>query len=133
MKDNPCIIDASFFLSFLLPNETNYGLLQPLEDVFTARSKVYTPRIFLYETHNTILVSEKKGRITHAYAKRCIDLIKNIPIELLDESSEMDEIFTFAKKYTLTIYDASYAYFSRKLKIPLLSLDKHLAPFSSIK
>ncbi len=127
--DTKYIIDSSFILAHLLPDEKS----QKVQDVFDRLKNepimLFAPRILPFEVFNGIQTATMRKRILPQLAKKLQEQFMKITIEL-KEVNLMDASL-IAQKHLLTIYDASYIYLAEKLDISLLTLDKKLAKLAS--
>lgn len=122
------IVDASFVLTFLLPDEYN-----PETDMYFNQFKAglinfISSPLLTFEVINSLIVSLKRKRIDKDY---CQERLK----ELLDYDIEIKEVdsmktFSLAQGNDLTFYDASYLYLAQTNNFPLLTLDKKLKALS---
>lgn len=117
-----CVIDCSFFIAALLPDEKNYNF------DFSAFS-VHVPSIFFLECLNVLTTALKKQRITRAQYEECIIAFRDLPFKVDCFSSTQESLFTISKlseESNLTSYDASYLELALRLKAPLGTLNKKI-------
>lgn len=118
------IIDASFLVSYLLPDERT----QHTEKIFKAYAQgeitFFSSPLLPLEVANSLRHAVPK-RITKEQAISLFDDFIDYKIELLplDET----EILALSLEHKLTVYDTSYLWLARKKKLPLLTLDTKLA------
>lgn len=122
------VIDASFVLTFLLPDEYD-----PQADMYFNQFKAdlinfISSPLLTFEVINSLIVSLKRRRIDKDY---CQERLK----ELLDYDIAIKEVdfiktFSLAEENGLTFYDASYLYLAQINNVPLLTLDKKLKNLS---
>lgn len=86
------------------------------------------PSIWPLEVGNVLLVAERKKRLSKAAGNKFIDLLSELPIIVDQEPPErmIREIFTLARKYRLSTYDASYLDLALKRGVPIATLDERL-------
>lgn len=128
---NSYIIDSSFILAHLLPDETSQNVQNFFDRLKQESITLFAPYIFPFEVFNGIQTAIIRKRVTPILANKLQEQFMRITFEL----QEVDLMNTslIAQKHLLTIYDASYVYLAENLKIPLLTLDKKLAKLSSRK
>jgi predicted nucleic acid-binding protein len=121
------VIDASLALSWCFPDEkTSYseGVLSLLE----ADTEAVVPSLWLLEIVNTLVVAERRKRITYEQAQEFLNDLDGLEIvvEPTDSSLAFNEIYTLARQHTLTAYDAAYLELAIRRGLPLASLDEAL-------
>lgn len=124
IKHNTVIVDASFVLAYLAPDETTENVNQLFSQHRNGQINLIAPQLLPYEVLNGLSIMVQRKRLD---AKTANILAKNflkLPIKL--SKIDFKKAFTLALKEKLTVYDSSYLQLSRKLKLPLLTLDKKL-------
>lgn len=118
------LIDASFVLSFLLPDEKK----DPALDIFLKYKEekvdLLSSPILKLEVTNGIKSAVKSKRIDKKVALTLMEDFLNIDIEYIEIN--LTETFELALKEDLSAYDASYIWLSQKENIPLFTLDKKM-------
>ena len=86
------------------------------------------PSIWSLEVLNTLLVAERRKRITRAKSARFLKLLKQLPIERLDfpTGEESAELLRLARRHTLSAYDAAYLSLSPFQDLPIATFDTEL-------
>lgn len=116
------VVDASFLLSFLVPDESaDKG---EYEDLILGKVGLIAPGLLRFEVGNALLLASRRKRLTAVNARKIIRLFDNLPIGYKEVN--LPEVFLLADKFNLTIYDASYVWLARKLKADLLTHDKEM-------
>ena len=85
----------------------------------------YAPSLWWFELRNTLIVNERRKRITELQVTRFLEILARLPIQLDFEPNERD-VLTVARRYRLTVYDASYLELALRLSLPLATLDGEL-------
>lgn len=122
------VVDSSFVLSFLLPDES----ISEVEDVFDkyfAGQVILIAPIFLnFEVFNGLYTAILKHRIGFKLAQKLGEKFLSLNITLL----EIDYLKSFglAAKESVTFYDASFLYLAKEEDLELLTLDKGLKKFA---
>lgn len=129
--DSKYIIDSSFMLAHLLPDEN----LNEVDSIFTeyAQGKVFffAPYILPLEVINGLRSAAVSKRIDKNTAQTLIDDFLNVKIEF--QKINFKNTLATSFKSSCSIYDASYIALSQDKNLPFLTLDKKLAKLSSRK
>lgn len=118
-------LDASFVLSFLLPDEH----IQKVDEIFRRFIEggitLYAPALLPFEVLNGLTIAVSRKRLKKDQAR---DLGKTfLQWDIRYEVLPLDSVFELAMDKNLTVYDASYVVLAAKQRIPLLTLDKSIA------
>lgn len=121
-------VDASFVLSFLLPDESHQEV-----DLFFNQYKAgiinfLSAPLLPFEVVNGLKLAVIRKRISSKYAKIRMKDFFNYQIRLV--GTDFFEAFDLAQKNNLTVYDASYLYLAKSHKAPLLTTDTALQKLS---
>ena len=120
--NNLLIIDCSFFLGGLLPDEE--GSFDVL-----AEQDVYVPSIFYLECINVLKTSLKRNRLSVESYNEYIHILRHFPLTADRFSSTAESLHPLsdiAVKYDLTSYDASYLELALRLKGRMATKDQKL-------
>ena len=85
----------------------------------------FTPSLWWFELRNTLIVNERRKRITELQVSRFLETLARLPIQLDFEPNEAD-VLSLARRHKLTVYDASYLELALRLSLPLATLDGEL-------
>lgn len=118
------VIDASFILDFLLPDEQSAYVVKTFEEYKKGQITLAAPTILPFEIANGLKYAIKTKRINQKLALELLEIFLSLKIDLLD--SDICEILETALEKELSIYDASYITLSHRENFPLLTLDKKL-------
>lgn len=119
------IVDASFVLSFLLPDEKNNTTVDLYFDRYhTGDIEFAAPSILPYEVANTLVSAVKRERITEEQSKALLNAYERLKIHIID--LPMDHVLEIALKYELSFYDAAYITLSKLSHVPLFIFNKKL-------
>jgi predicted nucleic acid-binding protein len=120
------VIDNSVVMTWCFEDEINrYAevILDQLEI-----STAFVPSIWALEVGNVLLVAERKKRISQADSVRFIALLRDLPIVIEQEPSDVmfGEILALAREHRLSTYDASYLDLAMRKGLPIATLDNSL-------
>lgn len=117
-----CVVDCSYFLSFIMPDEKN-------NTIDLAAYSVYVPSIFFLECMNVLKTALKKQRITNIQYEECMWSFKDLPFNVDHFSSTQESLQTISRislEHNLTSYDASYVELASRLNASLGTHDKKI-------
>lgn len=128
-KPTNYILDASFMLAFLLPDE----YIKEVEIIFqkykVGEINFISPHLLPFEVVNGLKYALRSKRID---LKTATNLISDFLIyQFIFQRVEMEEVLKLSLDQNLTVYDASYLYLAKTLSAPLLTLDNDLKKKSS--
>ncbi len=121
------ILDCSVAISWCLVDENNdYAntILTIMPDC-----EVYVPSIWSLEIANTLLVAERRNRITPEQSELAIALLQSLLIHI-DEATNthaLSSTLVLGRQQGLAAYDAAYLELALRLKLPIATLDTRLA------
>lgn len=121
------VIDASFAAAWVLPDESNERVDAVFNrlDAWDGRA----PAIWPTEIANTLLIAERRGRLSTEDTQGALLSLRLSPIvvEDVDRDQTWINATQLAREHGLTVYDASYLELALRLSLPLATLDKRLA------
>lgn len=123
-ESNTYVIDSSYTLAYLLPDEDVLEVQQFFNRLKVQGSKLISSPLLFFEVFNGLKTAIMRKRIKANLAKELGRKFLQIPIELLE--IDFVKVLAMADKYNLTFYDAIYLYSSKSQHIPLLTLDTKL-------
>jgi predicted nucleic acid-binding protein len=118
------VVDASIALSWYLPGETS-----AISETTFARlghTDAIAPILWWFEIRNTLIVSERRKRITSADTIQILTRLGELPLRL-DVAPDSATVMALAREHGLTVYDAAYLELALRLAAPLATLDRALA------
>ena len=80
------------------------------------------PDLWHLETRNTLLVAERRGRLSAGGVKERLDALKSLPIRT-DEEPDLQSAFDLARAHELSFYDALYLELAKRESAELATLD----------
>ncbi len=117
-----CVIDCSFFVGWLLPDETEIHF-DPLS------TSIHVPSVFFLELLSALRKSLKRQRINQQEHDEFVDYCRFLPFTVDHFSSTQESLgilSNLSEKHDLTSYDASYLELALRLKSPLGTFDKKI-------
>ncbi len=119
------VLDASVLLKCILKDEAGYIKAKGyLERHASRENNVAVPGLFFYEIANAL---STKVVLTEEDAKQAFSFLWDLDFEIFDFG--LDEFLSgiaLAKKYGMTLYDASYIELARKLNCNFITADREL-------
>ncbi|MFB2835090.1 type II toxin-antitoxin system VapC family toxin [Floridanema evergladense] len=121
------VLDCSIAISWCLVDENdNYAntILAMMPN-----SEAYVPGIWSLEIANTLLVAERRNRITTEQSELAIALLQSLLIHI-DESTNnyaLSSTLLLGRQEGLAAYDAAYLELALLLQLPIATLDTRLA------
>ena len=121
------VLDCSVAISWCLVDEDNdyaNGILAMMPD-----SEAYVPLIWSLEIANTLLVAERRNRMTTEQSDLAIALLQSLLIQV-DEATDtnaLSSILVLGRQEGLAAYDAAYLELALRLELPIATLDTRLA------
>lgn len=123
MTRSPVIADASIVTAGILPDEDEVEAKALMEEV--AKSGAVVPSLFWSELRNSLLVLERRQRISASDANEAIRTLRSLPLTTASERGDA-EVLEVARKHDLTAYDAAYAALTISMNGRLATFDKAL-------
>ncbi len=119
----PFVLDATVAASWAFDDEAN---AKADAAILRARAEeIVVPALWYFEVRNTLVVNERRGRITPVAAGaflRTLSLLRIIVDRLPGEVRLLD----FARRHRLTVYDAAYLELAYRTGLDLATLDAAL-------
>jgi predicted nucleic acid-binding protein len=121
------VLDCSIAISWCLVDENdNYAnaILAMMPN-----SEVYVPGIWSLEIANTLLVAERRNRITTEQSELAIALLQSLLIHVdeLTNNYALSSTLLLGRQEGLAAYDAAYLELALRLQLPIATLDTRLA------
>lgn len=120
------VLDASIVIAWAYEEEK--GRLDALIR-YVAANFASVPAHWILEITNTLLVSERRGRLSAGQRQDILARIQQLPIRMDDETflRGWEAIPALAERFRLTTCDAAYLELALRLDAPLATLDQDLA------
>lgn len=121
------VLDCSIAISWCLVDENdNYAnaILAIMPD-----SEAYVPGIWSLEIANTLLVAERRNRITSEQSELAIALLQSLLIHVDEFTNNyaLSSTLLLGRQEGLAAYDAAYLELALRLQLPIATLDTRLA------
>ena len=120
------VLDASLALAWCFEGEAT-AETNAIRDGLNGTYAV-APAIFALEVANTLVVAERRKRITRRDIARFISLLETLDLRLDASDSEraFGDILDLARQLRLTTYDAAYLDLAMRQRVPLATRDQAL-------
>lgn len=118
------VLDASMALRFVLDDEFDADAEKILTAVATAGAMV--PSLWDYEVFTGLRSAERRGRITEAGVAHALHGLAGLPIEHIARRPDGSQLIAIARRYEISVYDASYLRLAMEANLPLASGDVDL-------
>jgi len=119
------VVDNSVVMAWAL-GEEDPGAERVLD--LLAGTEARVPGVWPLELANTLVVAERRKRLTEAEAVRARELVLALPIQVVPETLDrvVTSILALARDQGLSAYDASYLDLAMREGLPLATLDDRL-------
>lgn len=119
------VVDASFILDFLLPDEHAVEVIETFEQYQTGEIQFISPLILPFEVVNGLKSAVVAKRIEDNVAARLLGIFLKIDIDLVEV--DIRQVLHRALEEELSVYDAAYLVCAEQKDLSLLTLDSRLA------
>ena len=120
----PFVLDVSIAACWRFDDEDHPIAAQALELIRTDEGRV--PSLWWFEIRNTLIVNERRGRITEADATAFLRGLGRLGM-VIDRMPDEAVVHALTRRHRLTVYDAAYLELAQRDDIPLATLDTDLA------
>lgn len=118
------VVDASFVLSFLLPDEKVNLIDEVFDKFYSGEINLVAPILLSFEVFNGLHTAFLRKRIDQKTVQNLGEKFLSLDIDLYE--ADYLEISRLSLEENLSFYDASYLYLARYLGTPLMTLDNKL-------
>jgi len=127
-KQVKLVVDASVAAKWIIPGEPWEEEANTLKRaIVSGRVEAYAPTLLTYELASVLLKAVRKGVLKVVDGVEALKAVGSLGIDLAPVLwEEVAEIFEVADSTSLTIYDATYLWLSKKLDAPLVTADEKL-------
>ena len=126
------VLDASTVLGWAFPDEEHPVADAALERLATEDGAV--PALWWFEVRNALLAGERRKRLDEAGTATFLRRLARLPIAI-DHAPDETTLFTLARRYRLTVYDAAYLELALRMGAALATTDGDLivaAPLAGV-
>ena len=127
-KQVKLVVDASVAAKWIIPGvpwEEEANTLKRV--IVSGQVETYAPILLTYELASVLLKAVRKGVLKTVDGIEALKAVGSLGIDLAPVLwEEVAEIFEVADSTSLTIYDATYLWLSKKLNVPLVTADEKL-------
>jgi predicted nucleic acid-binding protein len=120
----PFVIDASITACWAFDDEDHPVAALALDRI--RADEVRVPSLWWFEVCNTLIVNERRGRLTEADVSAFLRGLSRLGV-MVDREPDEDHVLMLARRHRLTVYDASYLELASRESLPLATLDADLA------
>ena len=117
------VVDSSVVLAWLYDDED-----VPRADDVVERlieDSAFVPQLWHLEIRNSLLVAERRGRLTWGAVVERLDALSILPVQT-DEEPDYQAALELARRHGLSFYDALYLELARRRRADLATLDRDL-------
>jgi len=107
--DTVCV-DASLYLSILMPDEHSPEALARFKEWRTQDVEIIAPSVFVWECLNALRQSVRRGRLMDEEALELLDDLVALPVGIVPIEDAAEEVWSrFVVEFGLpSVYDATY-------------------------
>lgn len=118
------VLDASVTLCWLFENQAS-AYTESVLDRLGKREEALTPAIWPFEVANALVVAERRKLLRPAQSAAFIEELSQLPLRIEPAGGEraFREVLEAARRYRLSIYDASYLELAMREALPLATVD----------
>ena len=123
----PFVLDASVTMAWCFSDEAT-----PYTDAVLARFRTagaIVPAVWSLEVINTLLIGERRGRVTSDDIAVFVNLLQTLRIEIEPASSlaaAVGPVHEIGRVHGLSSYDASYVELALRRRLPLATFDARM-------
>ena len=114
------VVDASVVMAWLFDDDEEARADDVLALLEEDGARV--PQLWHLETRNTLLVAERRGRVSAGGIKERMDALRGLPIRT-DAAPDLQAAFDLARAHELSFYDAMYLELAKRESAELATLD----------
>ena len=121
------VLDASVAVSWCFEDQGT-AYTEWVLDRMAEGAEAVVPPLWSFETANALLQAERRRRLTTAQATVFLEQLEsfNIVVDPAPLSRVFSRVFSEARQWNLTVYDAAYLELALHLGLPLATRDEDL-------
>jgi predicted nucleic acid-binding protein len=122
------VVDASIVVDWVAPGSDPEGPARRfLDELAASGAPVIGPRLLLEEVSNALLTGCRRGRWDGASADQAFALLRELPVQLVDERRDLDRAWALSRRYDEhPVYDMLYVALAERLGDTLVTADEAL-------
>jgi predicted nucleic acid-binding protein len=117
------VLDASVVISWVMSDESHPIAAVAFQKIQTDSAVV--PAIWWYEVRNSLVVNERRRRISAIDSARFLSDLSGFDIEVRPPENSQQTL-ELSRKYNLSVYDAAYLALAVEQNLPMVTLDEAL-------
>ncbi len=121
------VVDCSVAAAWYLQDEMEPYAVGVLE-ALNREAKLFVPSLWLLELTNTLLVAERRGRLTRSARIAALNQVRSLPLKIAPSPTvfSLTNLQELAGRHGLSAYDAEYLRVAKESAFPLATLDRSL-------
>ena len=122
------VVDASVTLAWALAELSRAAEAEHVLELVVEHGAI-VPTIWRLEVGNTVILGERRGRLSERQVMDIWDRLDRLPItaDLETNAQAWGGSALLARRHGLTLYDATYLELALRLRLPLATFDRALA------
>jgi len=122
------VVDASVVVDWVAPGaDPDLPALALLARLAADDAELLAPRLLMEEVSNALLTGVRRGRWSSAAADAGHDLLRRLPVRLIDTPRDLDRAWDLARRYdNHPIYDLLYMALAERRGTQLITADSTL-------
>ena len=123
--DFKIIIDASVAIKWYVRDEVDAEkAIEMLFDYENGKINLIAPALFYYETANAVNTAVLRKRITEYEGQDIIKDLMATDLITIAEAKLIPSAYFYARKYNISVYDASYLAAAKEHNTPIYTADR---------
>jgi predicted nucleic acid-binding protein len=120
------VLDASVTTAWAVADEDDPYSNLVLEAM--VQHRVLVPALWLWEVGNSLVMAERRGRLTNEETAKFLATLRDISIKVEPEPTALflEEMVALARLHQLSVYDAAYLHLAMYHGCPLATTDAAL-------
>ncbi len=119
------VVDASVVVDWVVPGvDPRSPAVAWLDQLAAEEIELVAPRLLMEEASNALLTGVRRGRWSGIAADAGRALLRQLPVRLMDESTDLDRAWDLARRYdNHPIYDMVYVALAERRQMQLVTAD----------
>lgn len=122
------VVDASIVVDWVAPDaDPELPAVALLAQLAADDAELVAPRLLIEEVSNALLTGVRRGRWSGGAADSAQTLLRQLPVQLLDEPRDLERAWDLARRYdNHPIYDLLYVALAERRETQLVTADARL-------